>query len=211
MLVTRPRHDRGTNYLFYWSQNVVSLAKEKSIRVLDLAAQKATKLLLHQYCQKFKPTFFFLNGHGSTDVVTGHNNEPLLTADEDLSIVSASIVYCRSCEVAVMLGQAVVQAGAQGFIGYRRKFILAYLPEYISKPLVDPLAKLFLEPSNLIPITLLKGHDLGEAYRRSLVAMHKNMSRMLSSAASFEERYHAQFLWSNIRSQTILGNPDARI
>lgn len=154
ILITRPRHDKATNYLFYWSQLVVDLVKRKSLRLLDLKAEKANKRLLYQYCRKFKPALFFLNGHGSVDLIFGHENQVLISSKEK---------------------------------------------------------KKFLEPSNLVPISLIKGNSLINAFRKSQVVMRSNLRKMLSSDAPLEERYHAQFLWSNIRSQTILGDPEAVI
>lgn len=211
ILITRPRHDKATNYLFFWSQLVVDLVKRKSLRLLDLKAEKANRKLLYQYCRKFKPALFFLNGHGSVDLIFGHENQVLISSKEKLSNFKGSLFYCRCCDAAVELGPALVKSGATGFIGYKRKFVIGYMPEYISHPLRDPLAKKFLEPSNLVPISLIKGNSLIIAFRKSQVVMRSNLRKMLSSDAPLEERYHAQFLWSNIRSQTILGDPEAVI
>lgn len=42
-LITRPKHDPITHYLFYWSTKVIKLAKEKGIQVLDLQRERANK------------------------------------------------------------------------------------------------------------------------------------------------------------------------
>lgn len=73
------------------------------------------------------------------------------------------------------------------------------------------MAKLFLEPSNLIPTTLLKGHTVGEAHERAKQEMIKNFRKMISSASTFEERYAARWLWSDIRSQVIIGDHNASL
>lgn len=211
LLITRPRHDPATNYLYYWSESVIQLAKKKAVRVLDLAAEKANTTLLRQYCRKHTPSLFFFNGHGSPDTVTGHQNKVLVSAKDDLSLFSRSIVYCRSCDAALILGHAFIAAGTLGFIGYQRKFVVGYMPQYITQPLRDPLAKLFLEPSNLIPETLLKGGSIQDACNKSQTAMRANLRRMFASTATYEERYHAQFLWSNIRCQTMLGDRNATL
>jgi len=68
------------------------------------------------------------------------------------------------------------------------------------------LAKLFLEPSNSIAMVLLKGHTVQEAHNRSRAAMYKNFRKMVSSAASYEERFAARWLWSNLKNQVLIGN-----
>lgn len=211
ILITRPRHDKATNYLYFWSQPVADFAGKKNMRLIDLSGEKANSLLVRQYNRNIKPTLLFLNGHGTEDIIAGHDDQPLISAAEDLTDFAGSVFYCRSCDSAVILGVKLVENGAKGFIGYRQKFIFGYIPQYMTKPLKDPLAKLFLDPSNLIPISLMKGHTSGTTYQKSQVAMRTNFHKMLSSAASFEERYYAQFLWSNIKHQTLLGDPQARI
>lgn len=204
ILITRPRHDKATNYLYFWSEPVVDIVKKKNIQLIDLQSEKANKILFWQYCQKVKPSVIFFNGHGSPDTVSGHENKPLVNTHDNLSLFADCVFYCRSCDCASVLGVALIHAGASGFIGYLRKFTVGYMPEFLSRPLADPLAKLFLMPSNLIPISLIKGNSILEAYRKSQSAMRSNLRKMISSKASFEERYYAQFLWSNIRNQTIL-------
>lgn len=211
ILITRPRHDKATNYLYFWSEPVIAIVQKKNIPLTDLSADKANKTLFWQYCKKVKPSIIFFNGHGSSDTIAGHENQPLVTTLDNLSIFTNCIFYCRSCDSGSILGQVLIQSGATGFIGYQRKFIVGYMPQFSTRPLSDPLAKLFLEPSNLIPISLIKRNSIKEAYRKSQHAMHINLRKMLASNASFEQRYYAQYLWSNIRNQVILGDKDAKI
>jgi hypothetical protein len=79
------------------------------------------------------------------------------------------------------------------------------------KPASDPIAKMFLESSNLVVSTLIKGHTSIEADLRSKEAMSKNLKHMISSEADLEERYAAPAMWSNINSQIILGDKNAKI
>ena len=211
ILITRPNHDQTTDYLSYWTKPVVDLAK-KHLKTFDLAEQRANKKDFESYTKTHSPTFIFLNGHGSESQVTGYNNEVLIDArDKNLKAFSKSLFYIRSCKSGKILGPKLVQKGAHAFIGYEYNFIFLRDIKYTTKPLRDPTAKLFLEPSNLVASTLIKGHTVQEAYERSQKQMRKNLSMILSSGSGVEERNSAAFLWSNITAQVLHGNPNAKI
>ncbi len=121
------------------------------------------------------------------------------------------IIYARSCEAGARLGSLSIEKGATTFIGYNRDFWLIRSKDRSTRPLTDPIAKLFLEPSNLVPITLIKGNNTQEAYRKSQENMRRNFNYMISSKASREERDAAFFLYSNYTCQIILGDKQAKI
>lgn len=211
-LITRPRHEELTDLLFYWSQEVVDEAKHRRFNVLDLSGEKANKKTFASYVRKHRPDLIFFNGHGSAHAITGHNNEVLVEVNSgDDLLLAGSIVYARSCDAAQNLGVVLVKKGTKAFLGYRRKFTVAYSDIRPSRILADKLARLFLEPSNLAPICLLKGNTVGEADTRSKAAMYRNFSYMLSSAASWEEQSVASYLWGNIKAQTVIGDLSATI
>lgn len=208
ILITRPDHDLIMKYFCAWSQEIINFAKNKSIDVYDLKGEKSNKKEFMSYVNKRCPSIVFLNGHGNADIFYGHNNEPII---DSKSILKNSIIYARSCEVGQRLGLELIENGAKTFIGYNRKFFCGYTPEKITKPLEDKIAGLFLEPSNLIVSTLLKNNKAEEAHNRSKKQMYKNFRRMVSSTATFEEKYSARLLWSNLNSQVLFGNPLAII
>lgn len=210
ILITRPNYDPGTNYLFYWSRSVIDFAEKRKVKVLDLSGEKANKKDFVSYIRKHNPKLIFFNGHGSEEFVMGHDDRILVDVKES-SILFGTIVYARSCEAAQSLGPQCVKDGTLAFIGYTKKFTIGYAPEKITRPLEDSVAKLFLEPSNLIPISILKGDSVGNAHLRSQKAMFKNLVFMLSSAASNLQKDAASYLWRNIKYQTICGNEDAKI
>lgn len=209
LLVTRPNYDSATHYLYHWTEPVINEAKKKQIPVYDLKDAKAKRSIFLSFLKSKCPGLIFLNGHGNATCVAGQNDEVILDKTVHASVLSDSIVYARSCDSGKILGNMLVQRGVLAFIGYVRKFIVGTTRSKITKPLEDPLAKLFLEPSNLIPTTILKGHTAGEADRRSKAAMLKNFQKMVSSVGSFEERFAARWLWSNIRSQVLIGDKNA--
>lgn len=211
ILITRPNHDLVTNYLYYWCNPVIEKAIEKNFKVLDLSSQKANKKNFESYSKKNVPSFFFLNGHGSPSCITGDQNNPLVEVGINEYIFNNAIVYARSCNVALILGMISIKYGAISFIGYLDKFYLASKSSRDTEPLKDNLAKLFLEPSNLIPISLIKGNTVSLAYEKSQRAMKKNFSHMISTNASNEEKDCAFALFSNIKSQIVFGNKQAKL
>lgn len=208
LLVTRPTYDSVTKYLHHWSKNLIDMAESKNIDVHDLEAEKAHRKNFESYVSKHKPSLILLNGHGNATCITGSNEEPLV--DMTSRIVS-SVIYARSCDAGKLLGHELVSKGTKCFIGYQRRFTFMTYTDKSSKPLEDSLAALFIEPSNLVVSTLLKGHSTKQSYLRSQKAMRKNFRKMVSSEASYEERYAAKWLWANIKSQVLLGSQTSKI
>lgn len=208
MLITRPDHEIVTKYCCVWSKDIIELAGQKSISVYDLKGKKANRKDFESYIKSKNPSLIFFNGHGNAEVITGHDNKPLMDGQ---SVPSKSIIYARSCDAAQSLGPILIQKGLRSFIGYIRKFTFFYDPVFIMKPASDPMARLFLESSNLVVSTIIKNHTVAEADQRSRSAMSKNLKRMLSSEATLEERYAAPAMWSNINAQVVLGDAYATI
>jgi len=138
-------------------------------------------------------------------------NDVVLAGLKEGSIFLGTIIYARSCEAAQKLGPQCVKDGALAFIGYTKKFTVGFTPEKVAHPLEDLVAKLFLEPSNLIPISILKKNSVEEAHLKSQKAMFKNLAFMLSSTASNLQKDAASYLWRNIKYQTVCGNKDAKL
>ena len=211
VLVTRPNHDQTTDYLFHWSKPVIDFAK-KHLQTFDLASKKANKKNFDSYVKAHDPKFFFLNGHGSESTITGQDNETLIdAAQSNLNVFAGCIFYVRSCKSGKVLGDKLVETGVSAFIGYKSNFTFVRHLDYTTRPLQDPIAKYFLEPSNLVPTTLIKGNSVSDAYNRSQQDMKRNFAMLVSSTSSEEERSVASFLWFNINAQVLLGDMDSRI
>jgi len=211
ILITRPNHDLITTYLFYWSQFIIKEARNKGIKIFDLSGEKANKQLLGSYISKHHPVFIHFNGHGDNDLIAGFNNEILIQAGDNEQLLSQKIIYALSCNSAKTLGYSAVKNGALTYIGYKRKYILAYNIKSQTHPLRDRLAKLFLEPSNLISISLLKGNKTRDAYRKSQEAMRRNFLYMISLKATVLEKDAASFLWSDKKNQILIGDENSKI
>lgn len=210
LLVTRPNYDETTNYLYFWSGLVIKEARKHRFDIYNLFGNKATKKNFNSYLKSQKPDILFLNGHGDEKTITGHDSEPILESGEK-EPVNKAIIYARSCDAASVLGKKLIVNGARVFIGYLRKFIFGYTPSKITKPLEDSLAKLFLEPSNLVVTAIIKGHSAQEAHEHSEKVMFENFKKMISTTATYEEKYAARWLWGNINSQVLYGEKNATV
>ena len=210
LLVTRSNHDEATNYLYYWSTLVIKSAKKKKFSVYDLAGKKANKKEFDRCLKATKPTILFLNGHGNATTITGQDLEPLLEVGKKAA-VAGTIIYARSCDAGITLGKTLIKDGVKAFIGYNQKFILGYTPGRLSRPLTDPMAKLFLEPSNLVVISLVKGQTVQTAQVESRQAMRQNYRKMTAVTASKLEKYAARWLWNNYKSQVLYGDAKAAV
>jgi len=157
LLITRPEHDDTTLYLSHWSKQAIEQAESKGMRVLDLHKNRANKSEVVSMLSKQKPELVIFNGHGGDNVVGGDKNEPLIVAGENENLLKEKITYAISCKSAKKLGPKSVDSGAKAYIGYDDDFIFFYDPNKMTHPLKDETAKLFLEPSNELIISLVKG------------------------------------------------------
>ncbi len=121
LLITRPRYDLPTTYLFHWSKSVIKLAKQKLFTIID------------------------------------------------------------------------------------------FDPQLSHKPLSDQTAKLFLEPSNQVATTLIKGHSSIEADTRAKNAFRKNIRKLLTGETQKEDSATLRFLFWNMKHQVCLGDPEATV
>lgn len=211
VLITRPNHDKGTTYLYHWSEAIITSAKAKRIPVLDLSKNKANIKYLESYIKKHDPALIIFNAHGAQTIICGYDNETLIEANKNEDLLKGRIIYARCCDAADVLGKLSIKKGAKTFIGYKRKFWLVTSPFKSTRPLADEIAKLFLEPSNLVPLTIIKGKTTAEAHNRSKNAMLRNLSFMFSTKASQAQRDAAKYMWYNIQNQVILGEDQATL
>lgn len=203
--------DKATNYLYWWCRLLIEEAQSKGFNVYDLSEEKANRKDFDSHLISRPVHLVFMNGHGSPDKIAGHNNEPLLCSNDNERLISGKVIYARSCDAGKSLGYNLIKNGAKAFIGYTQKFYLAYLQEYVTKPLKDPLAKFFLEPSNIIVTALIKGNSAQVACDRSREVARRHLNYLISSASSSEERSIVPLLLANMKSQVVIGNPQATV
>lgn len=210
IIITRPQHEITTKYLSCWAGEIIILAKKKGIEILDLAKNKARKNELVGRIKKLRPDIVFLNGHGNDDCIAGHDDEILIKLGDNHKILSGIITYGLSCNAGKELGPAVVEEPQTSFIGYADKFIFICDNDYIAKPLQDPKAKPFMEASNQVMISLIKGNSAKEASLRSKDKFKENYLKFLSNQNDPNSLQIAQCLWWDMRHQVCLESEDRK-
>lgn len=201
LVITRPNYEKTTYYLFHWNKKVIASAKAKQITVIDLSEEKANKKNLTNALTKKKPELVILNGHGSEDLITGQNDEVLIKANENEDLLKGKVVYALSCKTAKVLGPASIQKGTKAYIGYKEDFTFWFKS---SRPLKDKWACLFLEPSNAIPLGLIKGHSIEEVFLKAKSLYLKNI-RNLIATGSTDNFLIPDLVW-DMNNLIILGN-----
>ncbi len=207
ILITRPEHDITTHYISKWSEKIIDEAKNKGCDVIDLYREKANREKFIGTLQKSSPRMVVLNGHGNEDVVSGHDNKPILQKLD--KIVKDKIIYARSCKSAKKLGADSIASGASAYLGYNEDFIFMFDETKITHPLEDKTAVLFLEPSNHIPISLLKGHGVEDANQRSKKLFIKNIEKLLVAGSASDNYYAIRYLFWDMKHQVCLGDTTA--
>lgn len=208
IIITRPEHDLTTKYISSWAEDIILLAKKKSLDVIDLKRKKANKKEFVGRIKKIKPRLIFINGHGNESVVTGHDNEDLIVKNDNHHLLNGKITYALSCKSGKSLGRSVECFKESAYIGYKDDFIFMQDKDFLFNPLKDPKAKPFMEASNQVMISLLKGNSVIEASKKSIEKYQKNCNRLLTSNTDINSLMSAQFLWWNARNQVCLGDVD---
>ena len=211
LLITRPNHDVTTNYLYYWSQKILDVANEKGIRTVDLKGKRANKKEFTSVINKIKPHLVILNGHGDDRTITGFDNKILLEVGSNEKLLEGKIAYAVSCSSAKMLGPKCINSGTHAYIGYTDDFAFIIDESKITKPLEDKTACLFLEPSNQVAISLIKGNNTSSSYKRSQEFFKRNISHLLTSESPKEEKEALPYLLWDMRNQVCLGDQKASL
>ena len=86
LLITRPEHDEATHYLSKWSQQIIDMAKDKNVNVIDLHRDKANRARVIGTLKKNVAKLVVFNGHGSDRCVHGHNNEIILKENDSVAV-----------------------------------------------------------------------------------------------------------------------------
>jgi len=203
-LVTLPCYDIATNYIYHWAQLVIDIAKEKGNKVYDLPNKKATNKNFWSYL-KHNPHIIFFNGHGSDKSICGHDYEVLIDTNNKNNLKN-KIIYARSCSSGKYLAKhLVLNNQLNAFIGYEEEFIIRYDLNSVIKPTKDKVAFLFLKTTNLIPLSLLKGHTAKEAHEKGKKAMYDQFINLLTDEdQTIDNTYIISSLWHDIKHQVLI-------
>ncbi len=129
-----------------------------------------------------KPKLIFLNGHGDSTTVCGHNNEPILD-EKNAKITKNKIVYALACDSLADLGKISVENyGAIAYIGYENNFMFIRDPQREGTPLKDKNAAPFKEVCSLLIDYLLAGKSVKDVINKTKETYKKLIKSYGSSA-----------------------------
>src|SRR3989338_2892933 len=211
MIITLPRYDDTTEYISQWSDEINDAGKKAGIRIKPLNDEIVNKEEFEKVIDKLDYKLVVLNGHGSETSIFGHNDEILIDEKINGRILTNRITYSRSCNSAFSLGVKCMKNNREGcFIGYNVKFTFYIDNKRSATPKKDRTAGMFLSPSNLVPISIIKGNPSYEAHERARRQMLKNINKILMEKTK-DSFLIASALWNNYMGQTLLGNKEARL
>lgn len=206
ILFTRPDYDPVTKYLSAWARILIIEAREKAICVFDLEAAKANKKELEGRLKKKQPSLVVLSGHGDDYCVTGQDDVPLVEAGVNADVLAGTITYAVSCNSASQLGRKVGTYPSSAYIGYEKKFSFVQKHGFFKQPINDPIAKPFMEFSNQVVRSLIKGHTAKESVNRAKEVGESYLQRLGSSESDPDAQMSAAFLWRDISCLVVLGD-----
>lgn len=205
-MITLPDFDNTTNYLSQWCEVCLDYAKKNGIDYIDLRSERATSKEFESVIKKKQPKLVILNGHGNEEMVTGHKCIPLIQINKNEPLLMNKIVYAISCKSAQKLGISCVKNGTLAYIGYNEDFIFIFDKTKTFDPSEDELARYFLEPSNEVILSLLKGNTAKQAFDNSQLAYNKKIEKLLSSEAPVASDNLLWLLFWDRDNQAIIGD-----
>lgn len=206
---TRPNHDDVLSYLFYYSKKLIKSAKLKGFNIINKEKKAANKEIVTNIIIKKNPSFIMFNGHGNPSVICGHDNKVIIDKDTNYDLLKDKIVYAFACSSAAELGVKVGDENST-FIGYSDDFALGMDGNSQAVIQRDKRAKLFLEPSNLLVESLLKGNSAKEAVEKAKKQMKENISKLKTDPFPDAKDY-IPYLFNNYLILEVLGNKNAKI
>ncbi len=208
-LFVRPSYDDVTSYLFFYSKELLRDSELRGFITINKEKKDANTKTVTEVIEKNNPGFIMFNGHGSSTVIYGHNDEVLVKWGKNDALLKNKITYSLSCCSAAELGKKTGDTTTT-FIGYVDDFALGmdfYCQASIQK---DQRAKLFLEPSNLLVKSLLKGNVVKEAVQKAKELMKKNIS-FLRTDPFPDAKDYVPYLFNNYLALEALGNETAKL
>ncbi|MBR9683188.1 hypothetical protein GOV03_01490 [Candidatus Woesearchaeota archaeon] len=212
LLITCPKHDDATAYLTHFSKEIIDEATKKSLKNKQVGDDELNEMAFSEILKKLQYRLVVLNGHGSPNVIFGHKNNPLIRKGKNDYLLKERIVYARSCDAGLNLGPTCMKNTKNGcFIGYALPFMFYISAEWTTNPYKDKVAKLFLSPSNMVPISIIKGHSTSKAHHSSKKQMLRIMSKLMKGERLQETPLYLEALWNNYQGQVIHGNENTRL
>lgn len=211
ILITQPNFDITTQWISHWSNEIANLAIDKKIKVVILEGARANRKEFESVIKKVSLKIVFFNGHGTDKVVFGQKNEPLIIMGDNEDQLVGKIVYSLACLSAKTLGPECIIKGTLAYIGYIEDFIFFHDISKISNPLKDEVADMFLEPSNCIMTSLIKGHSAQDSWKNSQECFKRKITNLVLKGDRVSiNTYLPHLLW-DMQNQVSLGDPNARM
>jgi len=210
LLITRPKYDDGTEYLSYYASLILKENKNIKKFIKDFEGKDVTNKNIKKFIIKKDPKLLFINGHGNKDFLEGDKNHILFSIDKDIELLKNRIVYARACHAGLSFGKKMVEGNDGCFIGYVVPFSFWIDEKRSATPAKDKIAKLFLEPSNQIINSLIKGSTSKESDEKSKKMMIENMNKILKMESKKEPGAMGWLgiLWNNYEGQVLYGKED---
>lgn len=159
-LITRPRWDVMTSYLYDFSDSIKKLVKEtKDIHITSIEHSKVNRVNFEGAIIKENPKLVFLNGHGDKKKVAGHENKIILDS-KNIKLTKDKIVYALACDSLEELGKIAVNEGAKAYVGYKASFMVVRDPSRESTPSKDKNALPFKKACNTLINSLVIGNNI---------------------------------------------------
>ena len=209
ILFIRPSFDDVTSYLYYYSEELVDESKKKAHNTLNKEKKDANKKTIMSLLSKYNPDFVMFNGHGAPKLICGHDNEILIQHGHNHNLLKKRITYSLSCSSASVLGKKIADKNST-FIGYTDEFALGMDTNCQASIHRDKRAKLFLDPSNLLVKSILKGNTALEAVKKAKELMKKNIS-FLRTDSTPDAKDYIPYLFNNYVLLEVFGKKSARL
>lgn len=211
VLFSRPCYDITLNYLHYYSKELVVESNQLGHKTIDKEKKDANREMILSVIKKQNPELIMFNGHGSPEEICGHKQEVIISTSKNPETLKDTVVYSLSCSSALKLGPKSIEKGAISFIGYELDFALGKDADSEASPRHDKIAKLFLEPSNILFSSLLNRNDVKTSVEKAKKKMKDNID-YLHTTDSFPNAIHyAPFLFGNYLGLVAHGNNEAFI
>ncbi len=212
-IITMPKYDDATSYLYCYSEELVKFAENNGISISQLKRPRLKRDNLEVSITKQNPRLLLFNAHGDERTIygdrTGTETEYLIREDKNHKLLEGRLTYARACSAATALGRAATKRSGC-FIGYNQPFSFWIDSSRSSTPLKDKTARLFLQPSNELAIALLRGKTARESVNTFNNQTKKNILYLLSKKEEPGALASINLLWNNMTFQEILGNGEMK-
>lgn len=203
-LFVRPCHDDVTSYLYYYSKKLIKKSIYRGFKTINKEKEKANEWVVTSVIKKSDPKFIMFNGHGSPTMICGHQDKIIIERNKNHKLIKGRIIYSLSCSSASKLGIKVADDRST-FIGYVDEFALGMDVNSQASIHRDKRAMLFLDPSNLLVESLLKGNSAEDAVSKAKGLMKKNISKLKTDPFPDAKDY-LPYLYNNFLILNVMGN-----